>query len=133
MKKPVIFLSIALLISTVFAARERYLHLGYKKQLIHHATVSQMDAIDDRARAFMEHEFGTSHVSGGRGYSFLEKYSIELLVPEEKRSEFKEWMSGVNFQSVSVDRFPNAHGSSVDHGQEKMIFRVYYGNKPEEW
>lgn len=109
------------------------MHIGYRGELIYNATVSQMDAIHARAQAFMEIEFGASHVSSGRGYSYLEKYSIEVQIPEEKRAEFREWMSGMAFKPVSVDRFPNSHGSSFDHGQEKLIFRVYYGNKPGEW
>ena len=128
MKKTFIAISVVLLGAIIYLKLENH---RLKKLIVHQATIAQVEAISARARAFMEHHYNSDFVSGGSSIGGM-SYERTLNVPEDKRDEFTKWMAGYSLNAVSVDGYPSSSGSDIIGDNTKLIYRVYYGDEPEE-
>ena len=122
--------SIALIGVAIYLKVENF---RLKKMIVHQATMTQMDAISSRARAFMEHHYNSDFVNGGESISGLRSYERSLDVPQDKKEEFTKWMAGFSLNAANVDGYPSSSGSDLIGDDEQLIYRVYYGDEPEKW
>ena len=133
MKKKTPILILVTISSIVFGVYQNFQNRQLKKTIVHRTTISQFDAITQRAQAFMEANYGTKFVNGGSSISGMQKYERRILIPKDKEQEFTEWMYGYFVSPVQLDGFPSSSGSSQETAKGVLLYRVYYGEEPEGW
>ncbi len=132
MRKQTIFILVILILLAI-AIRERVILRRYRAALVDSQMHSQMEAIQNRARHFLELKTGQSFLRGGTIFDSLSKYEVRIAVPTEHNTEFLEWMRDTSLLPAKINNWPSSSGASKSFSTNQLIYRVYYGKEPINW
>ena len=94
---------------------------------------SQMAAIKNRARDFMELRLHQPFSPDVETVAFMSRYELRIRVPPESMPDFLKWMQGTFLEPATVDGWPSSCGQHQESGTNELVYRVYYGDKPSDW